>query len=235
MDLTGKTYLVSGKEDVHTKDGILRKEELSLRKGVIKTHLGKKFFVLPPKVLDFIKKARIGPQRISLKDCGLIAAYSGVSPGSKIVDAGTGSGILAMFLANLVAPETLYTYEIREDFFQLAKKNFQKAGLKNIKIKKKDIYEGIEEKNLDLITLDLPEPWRVVKHAKKSLKEGGYLVSYSPSIEQSKKFFDSLGKEFYSQTLECLVREWDMKVLRPYSRILAHTGFITLARWLGKK
>jgi tRNA (adenine57-N1/adenine58-N1)-methyltransferase len=237
MDEKGRTYLVSGKEDIHTKDGMLRKKELMKKKsgGVIKSHLGKKFFILSPKILDFIKKSKIGPQRISLKDCSLIVGYTGISSGDKVVDSGTGSGILAMFLANIVAPEKVISYEIREDFVELAKKNFKKAGIKNIKVKLKDIYKGIDEKNLDLITLDLPEPWKVVKYAKKSLKPGGYLVSYSPSIEQSKKFFDSLSKGFYSETLECLVREWDMRILRPHTKMLAHTGFITIARWLGER
>lgn len=234
MDDKGKTYLVKGDKDVHTKDGVLKKEKLTKKRGTVKTHLGKTFFILNPQILDFIKKSGLGPQKISLKDCSLIAGYTGISSGSKVVDAGTGSGILAMFLANLVAPKNLYTYEIREDFFELAKKNFRKAGIKNIKIKLKDVYQGIDEKKVDVITLDLPEPWKVVPHAKKSLKQGGYLVSYSPSIGQSKKFHDSL-QGFYPITLECLVREWDMNVVRPHTRMLAHTGFITFARWLGKK
>ncbi len=59
------------------------------------------------------------------------------------------------------------------------------------------------------------------------------LASYSPSIEQSKKFFDVLDG-FESETVECLVRNWDMKVVRPYSRMIAHSGFITFARLLEK-
>lgn len=236
IDEKGRTYLVKEDKDIHTKDGILKKEELMKKNfGMVKTHLGKKFFSIPPNVLDFIKKSKLGPQKISLKDCALISGYTGISSGSKVLDAGTGSGILAMFLANIVAPEKLITYEIREDFIALAKENFKRARIKNIKIKLKNIYEGIDEKNLDLITLDLPEPWKVIEHAKKSLKIGAYLVSYSPSIEQSKKFFNSLGKEeFFSETVECLVREWDMEIVRPYSRMLSHTGFITFARFLGK-
>ncbi len=235
MDDKGRTYLVRGDNDLHTKDGIIKKEQLKKNSGAVETHLGKKFFIMQPNSLDFIKKSKLGPQRISIKDCALIAAYTGISSGSRVLDAGTGSGILAMFLANIVAPRKVITYEIRNDFAEIAKENFRKAEIKNITLKMKDIYEGIHERNLDLIALDLPEPWKVVEHAKKSLKPGSYLVSYSPSIEQTKKFYDSLSNYFHSETLECIVRNWDMKVSRPHSMMLAHTGFITFARFLGEK
>jgi len=234
IDKKGRQYLIRGDEDFHTNYGMIKAEELLKKKPgeIIETHTGGKFFILKPSTLDFIKKAKRGPQAITLKDCGLIAAYTGTHTGSRVVDAGTGSGILAMFLASIVSPEKVVTYEIREDFAEIAKKNFEKAGITNIELKLKDIYEGIDEKNLDVITLDLPEPWKVAEHAKRSLKSGGYLVSYSPSIEQSKKFYNELDG-FMTETVECIVRNWDLKVVRPHSRMLAHTGFITFARGLG--
>lgn len=234
IDEKGRKYLVKGTADVHTNYGVIKAEELSRKKfgDVIETQKGRKFFILNPEILDFIEKAKRGPQAISLKDCAMIAGYTGIHSGSRIVEAGVGSGILSMFLANIVAPEKLISYEIREDFAEIARENFERAGIDNVEIKMKDIYEGIDEKELDLIVLDLPEPWKVVGHAKKSLNIGAFLVSYSPSIEQSKKFCDNLNG-FMHETVECLVRNWDMKVVRPYSRMLAHTGFITFARWMG--
>lgn len=235
IDEKGRKYLVKGTADVHTNYGVIRAEEFSERKAgsVIESNKGRKFFIINPEIIDFMEKAKRGPQAMTLKDCSLIAGYTGIHSESRVVVAGTGSGILSMFLANIVAPERLISYEIRDDFAEIARENFEKAGIKNIRLRLKDIYNGIEEKDLDLIVLDLPEPWKVIKHAKGSLKAGGYLVSYSPSIEQSKRFFDELDG-FISETIECLLRNWDMKVVRPYSRMLGHTGFITFARWMGE-
>ncbi|OYT26051.1 MAG: hypothetical protein B6U97_04490, partial [Candidatus Altiarchaeales archaeon ex4484_96] len=184
---------------------------------------------LKPDSTDYLRKARKGPQSVTLKDLGLISAYTGVCSGYRVVDAGTGSGIMAMYLSNLVYPERLVTYEIRDDFAKIAEGNISKAQIDNIELKKCDIYDGIEERDLDLITLDLPEPWRVVEHARCALKPGGFLVSYSPSIEQSKKLCDVLDV-FHQTTLECLSREWDMRTVRPKSRMLGHSGFLTFAR-----
>ncbi|MBN2015199.1 MAG: tRNA (adenine-N1)-methyltransferase [Candidatus Altiarchaeota archaeon] len=231
IDEKGRHYLVRGDSDVHTNYGVIKADDLKEENigGEIETHTGRRFFLVRPDALDFIKKAKKGPQSVTLKDCGLIIAYTGVRSGSKVVDAGTGSGITSMFLANIVYPERLTTYEVREDFSEIARENFRKARIDNIELKMKSIYDGIDETDLDLINLDLPEPWRVVEHARSSLKVGGFLVSYSPSIEQSKKFHDEL-EGFESETVECLVRNWDMKIVRPYSRMLGHTGFLTFAR-----
>lgn len=237
VDEKGRKYLVKGDSDLHTNYGVISAGELDEKNvgSVVETHSGRKFFIIPPQIIDFMEKARRGPQAMTLKDCSLIAGYTGIRSKSRVVEAGLGSGVLSMSLANTVAPAELVSYEIREDFKAIAEGNFKRFGVNNVKIKMMDIYEGIDEKNLDLIMLDLPEPWRVVEYAKKSLTAGGHLVSYSPSIEQNKRLFDALGDNFIPETIESLVRNWDMKVVRPYSRMLGHTGFITFARWMGEK
>ena len=66
-------------------------------------------------VIDFLKKAKRGPQIILPKDFGLIISVTGCSPGWKVVDAGTGSGFLTILLANLDCK--VYTYEKEKRFF----------------------------------------------------------------------------------------------------------------------
>ena len=63
------------------------------------------------------------------------------------------------------------------------------------------------------------------------------LVAYTPSIIQVSQLRDTLvGKAWAGQrTLEVLHRGWhvDGVAVRPDHRMVAHTGFLTTARWLG--
>ena len=170
---------------------------------------------------------------ITLKDIGLIISETGIGKKSKVLDAGSGSGALACFLANLV--KEVVTYEIRDDFIKIVKNNIDFLNLKNVKIKKKDIYDGIDEKDLDLIVLDLPEPWKALESARKALKPGAFLVSYSPTIPQVMDFVNKIREDddfSYLKTSEIIEREWEVeqRKVRPRSQAIGHSGFITFVR-----
>jgi len=234
IDEKGNTYLVKGAADFHTKYGMVGKKDVRRKAGsTIKSNTGHRFRILAPDITDFFAKAKRGPQAVTLKDAVSIAGFTGIKSGSRVVDAGIGSGILSMYLAHIVAPAKLTAYEVREDFAEIASKNFERFGVKNVRIRMKSIYDGIAEKNLDLLSLDVPEPWQAVDAAKKSLRVGGYISSYSPSITQNKKFVDALRSGFTHETFETLKRTWKMDTVRPDTRMLGHTGFITIARFLG--
>ena len=171
------------------------------------------------------------------KDIALIIAYTGVSSGSLVVDAGCGSGYTAIFLANYIKPGKVVTYEKNKRFAKVARENIKASGLsKFIKLKEKDITKGIDEKNVDLITLDLKNAEKVIKHAYKALKAGGYLVVYSPYIEQVISVSKRIQKFNFCEikTLENIVREWQFeKYTRPKTLGIMHTGFLTFARKVG--
>ncbi|MFH0928974.1 MAG: methyltransferase domain-containing protein [Candidatus Aenigmatarchaeota archaeon] len=182
---------------------------------------------------DFLRKAERGPAVINEKDIGDIIAFTGCTHDWKVVDAGTGSGFLALFLANLGCK--VYTYEKDMRFYDIAEANIKKSGFKNIKIMNADITKGINEKNLDMITLDMKNPERVVKHAHNALKPGGWLVVYSMHIEQIQGLWKELKKyEFRNpMILEKLQREWQIEgdtYTRPKTHMLSHTGFLTIVR-----
>lgn len=225
---------------MHTQDGIFNLGEL-LNKNFgdeIKTHLNKKFTIAKPNITDILeKRVKRLPQVITPKDIGLIISYTGIGPGSLVVDAGTGSGFLAIFLANSIKPGRVVTYEKDKRFLKVAKENIRASGLsKFIKLKKKDITKGIDEKNVDVVTLDMKDAEKVVKHAYNALKPGGYLVVYSPYIEQVISVTKEVEKKnfFDIKTVENIVREWQVeKHTRPKTVGLMHTGFLTFARKVG--
>jgi tRNA (adenine57-N1/adenine58-N1)-methyltransferase len=193
-----------------------------------------RFTVVKPNMIDFLKKAKRGPQIIMPKDSGLIVSITGCSPGWKVVDAGTGSGFLSMFLANLGC--TVYTYERKKEFHDIARKNVKNFGLKNVFLKNADITKGIKERNVDLVTLDMQNPEKAIKHAFKSLNSGGWLAIYSMHIEEVKRVYEELKKyDFVDIKIwENIQREWQSlgKLTRPKNYMLAHTGFLTFARKL---
>ena len=185
---------------------------------------------------DMMKRLSRGPQIITLKDAAIISAFTGISSGDLVVDAGTGSGFLAIYMGNLVRPNgKVVSYERREDFAGLAVRNVKKAGLEEyVQVKQKDIFEGIDEKEVDVVTLDMPEPWHAIPHVKKALKEGGYTVSYVPSVEQFRTFVVECEKAGlrHEQTVECSIREMLVKErgTRPQTKGLTHTGYLTFVR-----
>ena len=221
-------YWSSG--DIHTFLGVLKEEDIKNKTGKIKSQINKEFLIFEANFIDKLEKLKRGPAIITKKDIGYIIASTGIHRNSKVLDAGTGSGFLSAFLGRITP--NLTTYEKNPEFLEIAKKNFKDLDL-DITIKQKDIYEGIDEKNLDLIVLDLPEPWKVIEHAKKSLRNGAFLVSYLPTISQVIELVkNSENKFLLEKVVELIEREWYVEGLkvRPKSQMIAHTAFLVFLR-----
>jgi len=234
MTDNGKLFLhKSG--DMHTQYGFVKAEIIENSKPgtVVKTNTGSEMTVLEAGFLDLYKKMKRGAQIIPLKDIGKIIAETGMSKKSVVLDAGSGSGAVCCFAANIA--KKVYTYEIRDDFAGIVKKNIDFLGLKNVVMRKKDIYDGISEKNIDIMILDLPEPWKVIPHALKAVKVGGYIVSYSPTIPQVSDFVEEVRRTkgfVHLKTTETIEREWDIegRKIRPKSQPIGHSGFMSFVR-----
>ncbi|MEM7828020.1 MAG: tRNA (adenine-N1)-methyltransferase [Candidatus Aenigmatarchaeota archaeon] len=217
-------------------DAVIGKQEGS----VVKSSLGVRLIVFRPTLSDYILEMPRGAQIIYPKDLGIILMWADIFPGARVLESGIGSGALTMSILRVVGEKgCVISYEIREDFIARALRNIEafmgKPG--NLVVKKKDIYEGIEESDIDRIILDLPEPWRVVDEAAKALKPGGIILTYSPTIIQSQRTCIELKKsEKFTMicTFEVLMRNWHIteQSVRPDHRMVAHTGFITTARRL---
>ncbi|MDD5317787.1 MAG: tRNA methyltransferase [Candidatus ainarchaeum sp.] len=182
---------------------------------------------------EIFRKLKRGPQVTLPKDFGMIVAFTGVGRDSACVDAGAGSGWLAIGLGNVAKKVT--SYEWRDDFACLAEENVKRAGLeKRVKIKRKNVFEGIEEEELDLVTLDLADSDKAVPHAFKALKAGGYLVGYLPHAEQVQRFVKAAREAGFKEdfAVEAIVREMLVRDagFRPENMGLMHTAYLVFAR-----
>ena len=160
-----------------------------------------------------------------------------IFPGARVLESGVGSGALSMTM--LRAGASIVGYELRDDFAERAQENVRAFlgadALARYRVEaRRDAYEGIDEVALDRVVLDLPEPWRVVKHAEAALHPGGIIVAYLPSIVQVTQLREALDESRFglAETVEVLSRTWkvDGAAVRPDHRMVAHTGFLTSAR-----
>ena len=230
---TGKKYFIKElDDDFHTSSGVISKEELKSKKEIVESNKGKRFFLFKPTFPDLWESLTRGPQVMIQKDIGMVMAKTGINRDSKIVDAGGGSGSLCLSLANICKEITVY--EINPEHYDIIAKNIKLFGMNNVHLKQGSIYNGIKETNLDLINLDLPEPWQVIEHAEKALKLGGHLVFYLPNLNQVKMFIDSTKRSKINviETLELIERTWKIedRIMRPEFQMLGHTGFLIFCR-----
>ena len=235
-----RTYLVrvEAEKSFHTHKGYIQLGDLIGKEyGTrIVSSMGIEFVALKPNLRDHIFKTSRRTQISYPKDIALIIMYSGIGSGSRVVEAGTGTGALTSAIAHYIRPSgRVYTYEVRQEFQKNAKKNLERAGLIDyVELKEGDVTEGIEEKEVDAVILDLATPWLVVPHAYTALKGSGVLVSFSPTIDQVVKVVEALTDHGFVcvETVETLLRFMQVErgKTRPQTVMTGHTGYLTFAR-----
>ncbi len=242
IDHKKRRYLVTlaegGKFESHT--GVLHHDAIVGRAegSEVSTPRAQRFRAFRPTLSDYVLSMPRGAQVIYPKDLGPILMLADIGPGMRVLESGVGSGALSMAMLRCGARIT--GYELRPDFAARAMKNvttFLGAEVADrYTIELRDCYEGIDERDVDRVVLDLPEPWQVVPHARHALRPGGILVSYSPSILQVTQTVDALRAAGFDElsTTEVLNRTWHIEgaAVRPDHRMVAHTGFLTRARLL---
>lgn len=243
VDRKKRRYLVTlaPGAQFHTHTGFVPHEDLIGRPEgvVVRSTTGAWYQAVRPTLADFILKMPRGAQVIYPKDLGPILLLADIHPGARVLESGVGSGALSMALLRAGAAVT--GYELRADFAARAVANVGSflgpEALSRYEVHERDVYEGIDGRDFDRVVLDLPEPWRVVKHAQAALAPGGILVAYTPSILQAAQVREALdGSGFaFAETQEVLVRTWHIEgqAVRPDHRMVAHTGFLTSARLVG--
>ena len=197
---------------------------------------GKEFVLMKPSILDLVETIEREAQIITPKDSASIILNCDVKSGDSVLEVGTGSGALTIVLAHFVAPDgNVVSYEKREDFAGLARKNVERSGLADlVRINQRDATKDIEEKDFDCAVVDIPNPWDVLDGIQGSLKPGGHLAVYVPTVNQMERVVRSLRDLPFigTRSLELLQREMEVGDLgsRPSFEMLGHTGYLTFSR-----
>jgi tRNA (adenine57-N1/adenine58-N1)-methyltransferase len=230
----GEVFQYSGETLPH--DALIGRPDGSL----VTLSRGKRMLALRPTLSEYVLKMPRGAQVIYPKDLAMITIWADVYPGSRVFEAGTGSGALTMALLRAVGDRgRVVTYEVREEFARTAMKNIERylGQIATLTLRRRDVYEGIDPADgpFDRVVLDLPEPWRVVPHAATVLDTGGVYLSYVPTVPQVVQTVEALERAAVFgliETFETLLRTWNVqgRSVRPDHRMVAHSGFITVAR-----
>lgn len=205
----------------------------------VRTSKGTRYVVLRPTLAEYVLDMPRGAQVIYPKDLAMVMFWADIFPGARVLEAGMGSGALTLALLRAVGPAgKVISYEQREDFARRALANIQlrMGEVGNLAVRLRPVEEGLpEEETVDRAVFDLPEPWHLVDPVARVLRSGGIFLSYVPTIIQSHQLSEALRRHpgyTLVETFETLFRPWNIEntSVRPFHRMVAHTGFITVAR-----
>jgi len=227
----GRTYFIrSGTGTFSTDRGIIDLDAVveSSPGDMIMSHTGHAFQILLPRAPDFFEHAKRTGAPMLPRDIGLVIAFTGMNRNDVVLDAGTGSGIAAIFFGGIA--RNVVTYEAREDFARIAAENIREAGLENVEVIPGDVLsaEGV----FDVVHYDMTIGPDHVRHAHSLLRPGGYLACYTPFIEHLCGVMDTAEPLFSSvKAVECIEREMtrSKRGTRPSTRV-GHSGYLTIAR-----
>jgi tRNA (adenine57-N1/adenine58-N1)-methyltransferase catalytic subunit len=200
---------------------------------------GTRHLALRATLAEYVLDMPRGAQVIYPKDLAIVMFWADIFPGATVLEAGMGSGALTLALLRAVGPTGMViSYEQREDFCRRALTNIQlrMGEVTNLRVRLQPVEEGLaDEQQVDRAVFDLPEPWRLVDPVTRVLRSGGIFLSYVPTIIQAHQLSETLRRHpgyGLVETFETLLRPWniDGTSVRPFHRMVAHTGFITVAR-----
>jgi tRNA (adenine57-N1/adenine58-N1)-methyltransferase len=247
IDKAGRRHRVrlkpGEKHSLHS--GVIAHDELIGRPEgvVVTTQMGARLLAVRPTFAEQVTGRVRQAQPIYPKDLGAILVSADIHPGAMVLEAGTGTGALTLALLRAVGREgRVISYEQRDDFLEAAKRAIAETLGEvppNLDLKLGDAYAGVEERDVDRVLLDLPEPWQAVPAAKAALRPGGIVFAHCPNVSQVQRFFDCL-REVRGfgmlEVFEVLQRGWTVRgrSLRPSHRMVAHTGFLCFARRLAE-
>lgn len=243
MDAKGRTYLVAlteGGEFQYHAGVVPHAEIIGSEEGVaLLSSRDSRLVAVRPRLAEYILTMKRGPQVVYPKDIGPILVWADIGPGNVVVEAGTGSGALTMALARAVGPTgRVVSVERRADHHGVAVaslEGFFGSVPDHVELREGEVVDAIADVRPDRVVLDIPTPWEVVPAAVEAMRSGGIFCAYVPTVPQVQQTREALrtSKRFVAmESFEVLHRDWvaDGRSVRPEHQMVAHTGFITVAR-----
>ena len=199
---------------------------------------GREFVMTTPSAKDLLGMIERRAQVIIPKDSFMIPLHLDIGCGSRVIEGGLGSGALALILLKSVAPEgRVYSYETREDFAALAKRNISLSEHVSCwELRLDDVCTATLERDVDAIVLDIPNPWDAIDNAVAALRHGGHLGCYIPNTNQLENAVKKMRAADLSEVaaFETIQREMIVHEggVRPSFDTLGHTGYLAFGRKL---
>ncbi|MFB6124572.1 MAG: methyltransferase domain-containing protein [Halanaeroarchaeum sp.] len=232
-----REFLSEPGDEVHSDLGVVEVPEDVEPGDVLETHLGETFTVRALRGPDLFNHLERTGAPMMPKDIGLIVGHTGAAAGDRVLDAGTGTGVLAAYLGRLGAEVT--TYEQTAEFAAVARENMALAEVDDrVTVHAGDLTDAIEDltagEPFDLLTLDTADAPAVVERAPDLLVAGGFLAVYSPFVESAREVELTARDAGLSgvETVETIQRrmDFDDRGSRPSTKGVGHTGYLTFAR-----
>ena len=245
-DAKGKLHTITLKEagEWHTHKGWLIHDQIvGLPEGsVVETTAGLKFLAFRPLLADYVLSMPRGATIVYPKDAAMIVGTADIAPGSRVLEAGVGSGALTITLLRAVGPSgSVDSFERRDDFAQIATKNvteYFRGVPENWSLTVGSLQDEVDrEKKYDRIVLDMLAPWECVEMAQEVLDPGGVLLAYVATTTQLSEMAETIKNSACftePESTETIIRGWHHEGLavRPQHRMIGHTGFLIIARRL---
>ncbi len=204
--------------------------------GMIKTSIGNDMLFCDATYKDNIQAMKKNAAVIIPKDIGFIIAETGLTKNSIVMESGSGSGGATAHLAALC--KHVYSYDINAKHLKVVKENIERLEIDNVTVEECSIVDAKPKEQVDMALIDLPEPTLAIPVVKKYVKQGGYIVFYTPQITQAQEVIAQLDDNFrVLRTIELIQRDWviEDKKMRPSHTMLGHTAFLTIVRVFRKE
>ena len=229
-----REHLLAPGDTLESDLGILEVPEDVAPGDTLETHIGEQFVVRKPRGPDLFEHLERTGAPMMPRDIGLVVGQLGLAAGNHVLDAGTGTGILAVYLGRLGIEVT--TYERDSEFAAVARENMATAGvIDQVEVRTGDVTDDLDAlEGFDGLTLDTGDAATVVARAADLLVPGGPLAMYSPFVESSRDCVEAAREAGLEEveTVETIQRgmDFDDRGSRPSTRGVGHTGYLTFAR-----